>query len=161
VKSKDLRLLLSLSGSRRLFIGALLGAFLATFIVIANALLIGALIVGLIYDHPSNEKYIVALAALWIFRAIFNTNFEYWCSWQASQIKRKLRESITANSLGASGIGAAELTGILIKGSNTLDIYLGRFLPQMLGASIVPFAVIFTIFLTLPSSNSFGLPLNI
>lgn len=152
MKSKDLRLLLSLSGSRRLFIGALLGALLSTFIVIANALLIGALIVGLIYDHPSNEKYIVALAALWIFRAIFNANFEYWCSWQASQIKRSLRKSITAHSLGGSGIGAAELTGILIKGSNALDIYLGRFLPQMLGASIVPFAVIFTIFLLDPLS---------
>lgn len=152
MKSKDLRLLLSLSGSRRLFVGALLGAFLATFIVIANALLIGALIVGLIYNHPSNEKYIVALAALWIFRAIFSANFEYWCSWQASQIKQNLRESITTHSLRSTGIGAAELTGILIKGSNTLDIYLGRFLPQILGASIVPFAVIFTIFLLDPLS---------
>lgn len=152
MKSKDLRLLLSLSGSRRLFIGALLGAFLATFIVIANALLIGALIVGLIYHHPSNEKYIVALAALWIFRTAFTAYFEYWCSWQASQIKRKLRESITEHSLAETGTGSAELTGILIKGSNSLDIYLGRFLPQMLGASIVPFAVIFTIFLLDPLS---------
>ncbi len=152
MKSKDLRLLLSLSGSRRLFIGALLGAFISTFIVIANALLISALIVGLIYNHPSNEKYIVALAALWIFRAIFTANFEYWCSWQASQIKQSLRESITSHSMGATGIGAAELTGILIKGSNTLDIYLGRFLPQMLGASTVPFAVIFAIFLLDPLS---------
>jgi ABC-type transport system involved in cytochrome bd biosynthesis fused ATPase/permease subunit len=120
--------------------------------VIANALLIGAIIVGLIYNHPSNEKYIVALAILWFFRAIFTANFEYWCSLQASEIKRNLRESITSHSLGATGIGAAELTGILIKGSNTLDIYLGRFLPQMLGASTVPFAVIFTIFLLDPLS---------
>ena len=152
MKSKDLRLLLSLSGSRRLFLGALLGALLSAFIVITNALLIGALIVGIIYSHPSNGKYTVALAMLWLFRATFTSNFEYWCSYEAARLKRQLRASITKDPIGNMSIGSAELTGVLIKGSNSLDIYLGRFLPQMLGASFVPFAVIFTIFLFDPLS---------
>jgi ABC-type transport system involved in cytochrome bd biosynthesis fused ATPase/permease subunit len=152
MKSKDLRLLLSLSGSRRLFIGALLGALLSAFIVITNALLIGALIVGIIYSHPSNGKYTFALAMLWLFRASFTSNFEYWCSYEAARLKRQLRASITKDPIGNLSIGSAELTGVLIKGSNSLDIYLGRFLPQMLGASFVPFAVIFTIFLFDPLS---------
>lgn len=152
MKSNDLRLLLSLSGSRRLFIGALLGAFVSTFIVIANALLIGALIVGIIYRHPSNEKYVIAFTALWIFRALFTSNFEYWCSSQAALFKREIRTSISSIPSYSKKLSPAELTGILIKGSNSLDIYLGRFLPQMLGAIIVPFAVIFTIFLLDPLS---------
>lgn len=132
--------------------GALLGALISTFIVIANALLIGALIVGIIYRHPSNEKYVIALTALWLFRALFTSNFEYWCSSQAALFKRELRTSITSIPSYSKNLSPAELTGILIKGSNSLDIYLGRFLPQMLGAMIVPFAVILTIFLLDPLS---------
>lgn len=152
MRSKDLRLLLSLSGSRRLFIGALVGALVSTFIVIANAFLISALIAGIIYRHPSNEKYVIALTALWIFRALFTSNFEYWCSSQAALFKSKLRTSISSIPSHRKNLSPAELTGIMIKGSNSLDIYLGRFLPQMLGAAIVPFAVIFTIFLLDPLS---------
>lgn len=141
-----------MSSSRRLFIGAVFGALLSAFIVIANALLIGALIVGIIYSHPSNGKYLVALAVLWLVRATFTSNFEYWCSYEAARVKRELRASITKDPIIDITLGSAELTGILIKGSNSLDTYLGRFLPQMFGASFVPFAVIFTIFLFDPLS---------
>ena len=152
MKSKDLRLLLTLSGSRRLFWGALAGSIISAVIVIVNALLLGAIIVGIIYRHPSNTTYIVELALLWIFRALFNSQFEYWCSMKASSFKREFRESATTTLNDYRDISSTELSALLIKGANSLDIYLGRFLPQLLGASIVPFAVIATIFFLDPLS---------
>ena len=152
MKSKDLRLLLSQSGSRRLFLGALVGAIVSSVIIIAHALLLGAIIVGLIYHHPNNERYIVALVLLWLLRALFNSQFEYWCSTQASSFKRGFRESATSSLNDFQEISSTEISALLIKGANSLDIYLGRFLPQMLGASIVPVAVIATIFFLDPLS---------
>ena len=152
MKSKDLRLLLTLSGSRRLFWGALAGSIISAAIVIVNALLLGAIIVGIIYRHPSNTTYIVELVLLWIFRALFNSQFEYWCSMKASSFKKEFRESATTTLNDYRDISSTEISALLIKGANSLDIYLGRFLPQMLGASIVPFAVIATIFFLDPLS---------
>jgi ABC-type transport system involved in cytochrome bd biosynthesis fused ATPase/permease subunit len=142
VKSKDLRLLLSLGSSRKLFIGAVLGALINTAVVIANAFLIAAIVVGLIYHHPSLATHIVLLGALWLFRAIFTSQFDRWASVQASGLKAELRKSITDSSTAISALPSTELTTLLIKGSNSLDIYLARFLPQMFGAALTPVAVI-------------------
>jgi ABC-type transport system involved in cytochrome bd biosynthesis fused ATPase/permease subunit len=142
VKSKDLRLLLSLGSSRKLFIGAVLGALINTAVVIANAFLIAAIVVGLIYHHPSLATHICLLGALWLFRAIFTSQFDYWASAQASALKAELRKSITDSPNAISALPSTELTTLLIKGSNSLDIYLARFLPQMFGAALTPVAVI-------------------
>lgn len=142
MKSKDLRLLLSLGSSRKLFIGAVLGALINTAVVIANAFLIAAIVVGLIYHHPSLATHIVLLGALWLFRAIFTSQFDRWASVQASGLKAELRKSITDSSTAISALPSTELTTLLIKGSNSLDIYLARFLPQMFGAALTPVAVI-------------------
>lgn len=142
MKSKDLRLLLSLGSSRKLFIGAVLGAIINTAIVIANAFLIAAIAVGLIYQHPSLATHIVLLGALWLFRAIFTSQFDRWASVQASALKAELRKSITDSSTAVSALPSTELTTLLVKGSNSLDIYLARFLPQMFGAAFTPIAVI-------------------
>lgn len=142
MKSKDLRLLLSLGSSRKLFIGAVLGALINTAVVIANAFLIAAIVVGLIYHHPSLATHIVLLGALWLFRALFTSQFDRWASVQASGLKAELRKSITDSSTAISALPSTELTTLLIKGSNSLDIYLARFLPQMFGAALTPVAVI-------------------
>ena len=142
MKSKDLRLLLSLGSSRKLFIGAILGAIINTAVVIANGFLIAAIVVGLIYRHPSLGTHIVLLGALWLFRAIFTSQFDRWASVQASALKAELRKSITDSPIAISALPSTELTTLLIKGSNSLDIYLARFLPQMFGAAITPIAVI-------------------
>lgn len=142
MKSKDLRLLLSLGSSRKLFIGAVLGALINTAVVIANAFLIAAIVVGLIYHHPSLATHIALLGALWLFRAIFTSQFDRWASVQASALKAELRKSITDSPNAISALSSTELTTLLIKGSNSLDIYLARFLPQMFGAALTPVAVI-------------------
>lgn len=145
MKSKDLRLLLSLGSSRKLFLGAILGAVINTAIVIGNAFLIGAVIVGLIYRHPSLSQHIISLSALWLFRALFTSQFERWSSRQASSLKGELRTSVVLNQRAVETTPSTHLTTLLIKGANSLDIYLARFLPQMFGAVLTPIAVIVAI----------------
>lgn len=145
MKSKDLRLLLSLGSSRILFFGAIFGAIINTAIIIGNAFLISAVIVGVIYQHPNLTRHIAALAALWIFRALFTSQFERWSSQQASHLKSELRISVLENQQTTESNSATHLTTLLIKGANSLDVYLARFLPQMFAAVITPIAVIIAI----------------
>lgn len=142
MKSKDLRLLLSMGSSRKLFFSAVLGAVVNTAIIIGNAFLVGAVIVGLIYQHPKLLQHIVSLACLWLFRAIFTSQYERWAAQQAASLKGELRISVLENQRAIEATPATHLTTLLIKGANSLDIYLARFLPQMFGAAITPIAVI-------------------
>lgn len=142
MKSKDLRLLLSLGSSRKLFIGAVFGALINTAIVIANGFLIATIIVGIINDRPDIPERLIELALLWATRAIFNSTFDRWASSQATALKSALRTSILDSPESLQAIPSTHLSTLLIKGANSLDIYLARFLPQMFGASIIPIAVI-------------------
>ena len=152
MKSKDLRLLLSRSSSRKLFLVVASAAPISALLVIANALLLGAVIVGVIYQHPNTLHWIVLLAALWIVRAAFTAYFENWCSEKAAEIKNELRTSTTSAIGEIEPMSPSELSGMLIKGANSLDIYLGRFLPQLFSAGLTPIAVIATIFFLDPLS---------
>jgi len=167
VKSKELRLLLSMGSSRKLFFGAILGAVINTAIVIGNAFLIAAIIVGLIYSHPTVATHITSLAMLWLFRALFTSQFDRWASAEASKLKAELRSQVLSSAASVTAMPSSQLTTLLIKGANSLDIYLARFLPQMFSASITPFAVIAIIafldpisaviaFVTLPIIPIFG-----
>jgi ABC-type transport system involved in cytochrome bd biosynthesis fused ATPase/permease subunit len=131
-----------MGGSRNLFFGAVFGALVSTAIVIANGFLIAAVIVGIIYGHPNISTQIGLLAALWLFRALFTSQFERWALVQASGLKSQLRQSITDSQSGILATSSAHLTTLLVKGANSLDIYLARFLPQMFSASVTPFAVV-------------------
>ena len=145
MKSKELRLLLSLGSSRKLLFGAIVGAIINTSIAIGNAFLIAAIIVGLIYEHPSVASHILFLGLLWGFRAIFTSQFERWASVEAATLKAALRTQVLSSSQSVTAIPSSQLTTLLIKGANSLDIYLARFLPQIFGASFTPLAVIITI----------------
>ncbi|MFM1952789.1 MAG: putative transporter ATP-binding protein, partial [Actinomycetota bacterium] len=131
-----------MGSSRKIFFGAVVGALVSTAIVIANGFLIAAVIVGMIYKHPNISTHIALLAALWIFRALFTSQFERWALIQASEVKSQLRQSITDSQASVFATSSTHLTTLLIKGANSLDIYLARFLPQMFSASLTPFAVI-------------------
>ncbi|MFM6841183.1 MAG: ABC transporter ATP-binding protein/permease [Candidatus Planktophila sp.] len=152
MKSKDLRLLLSMGSSRKLFFGVIFGALFNTTIVIANGFLIAAVIVGLIYHHPNVSTHIAGLAALWLFRAIFTSQFERWASVQAAHLKSELRVSVLITPAALRAAPSAHLSTLLIKGANSLDVYLARFLPQMFGASFTPLAVIIAITILDPTS---------
>ncbi|MFM1952641.1 MAG: thiol reductant exporter subunit CydD [Actinomycetota bacterium] len=131
-----------MGSSRKLFFGAVVGALISTAIVIANGFLIAAVIVGMIYKHPNISNHIALLAVLWIFRALFTSQFERWALIQASELKSQLRQSITDSQASVLATSSTHLTTLLVKGANSLDIYLARFLPQMFSASLTPLAVI-------------------
>ena len=152
MKSKDLRLLLSLGGSRKLLIAAIIGAIFNTAIVIANAFLIAAIIVGLIYRHPNVATHIVALGLLWGFRALFISQFDRWASVEASRLKAELRISVLTSAGAVVSTPSSHLSTLLIKGANSLDIYLAKFLPQIFAAAVTPIAVIVAIALLDPTS---------
>jgi ABC-type transport system involved in cytochrome bd biosynthesis fused ATPase/permease subunit len=102
------------------------------------------------------------LAALWAFRAIFQSGFEMWCSKQAVTIKREIRAEVTSALDAYAHVPPSLISTLLVKGLNSLDIYLGRFLPQLFFASVTPFVVIATMFLLDPLSGFiavFTLPL--
>lgn len=134
-----------MGSSRKLFFGALFGALINTAIVLSNGFLIAAVIVGLIYRHPNVSTHIAALAALWTFRAIFTSQFDRWASFEASRLKLELRNSVLTSPGAMGATPSTHLTTLLVKGANSLDIYLARFLPQMFGASLTPLVLIITI----------------
>jgi ABC-type transport system involved in cytochrome bd biosynthesis fused ATPase/permease subunit len=119
-------------------------------------------VVSLVQGDSGVEREILSVLLLWLFRAIFQSQYEYWTTLQAIKIKAQLREQVTSALPRFVGISPAHLTGLLVKGFNSLDIYLGRFLPQMISATVTPIAVIFTIALFDPMSAAiaiFTLPL--
>lgn len=131
-----------MGSSRKLFFGALFGAVISTATVLANGLLIAATVVGIIYHHPSIQLHIALLAGLWLFRALFVSQFDHWAALQAANLKMELRNSIITSPETVLAMPSSQLTNLLIKGSNSLDIYLARFLPQIFSASLTPLAVI-------------------
>lgn len=142
MRSNGLRLLLSLGSSRKLFIVVGINAIFSTAFVIGNALLISATIVGIIYRHPTTNRHIALLALLWVLRALFTSQFERWTSVASSTIKSSLRTTVLSSSANVLAIPSGQLTTLLIKGANSLDIYLARFLPQLVTAAFTPVAVI-------------------
>ena len=145
MKSEQLRLLLSRGGSRRFVLLMGTAAIFWSGIVIANAYLISEIIIRIITHGPNVSSLLYALGGLWLFRAIFQSGFEHYCSTEAIRIKRALRNESTERVGDYSALSPSELSNVLIKGLNSLDIYIGRFIPQLIFASIVPAAVLITI----------------
>jgi ABC-type transport system involved in cytochrome bd biosynthesis fused ATPase/permease subunit len=147
MKSADLRLLLTQRSSRRLFFVSVFGAAISLILVIAHALVIARIVVGLVDSQPGVLRNIYLLAAIWITRTLFTSTFEFWCSRQAVRIKREIRQSITSHIEELSGDSSGSLSQTLIKALNALDIYYGRFIPQVISASVTPFVIIAVIWL--------------
>jgi len=152
VRSNNLRLLLQRGGSRRLFIASIAASFIWVFIIVASGLVLARVIVAIIDKDSSALSLIAILAALWAFRAVFNSTFETWCSLQAISIKGQIRNEVTSNLDSYSHVPPSVITTLLVKGLNSLDIYLGRFLPQLFFSMVVPSVVIVTIFILDPLS---------
>jgi ABC-type transport system involved in cytochrome bd biosynthesis fused ATPase/permease subunit len=134
-----------MGSSRKIFFFSIFGAIFNTAIVIGSAFATAAVIVGLIYHHPTTPRHLATLALLWAVKAIFNSQFDRWALNQASILKSELRSSITSSSQSVRAIPSTELGTLLIKGTNSLDIYLARFMPQIFGAALTPIAVIATL----------------
>ncbi|MBC7462826.1 MAG: ATP-binding cassette domain-containing protein [Actinobacteria bacterium] len=146
MKSSELRLLLSLSGGRRLFVASIVAACIWSLVVVVNGLLIAEVVARITGRTSGVPTYLAYLAALWILRALFQPGFEKWCMVKALEMKRELRSQVTVRVATYSEVSSAQLSTILTKGLNSLDVYLGRFIPQVISASIVPLVVIGFIF---------------
>jgi ABC-type transport system involved in cytochrome bd biosynthesis fused ATPase/permease subunit len=108
--------------------------------------LLAEIIVRIIGHQTHVSALIGAMALLWLARAIFQSRFDYWCSVQAVSIKAQLRTEATSQIENYTSSSSARLSNILTKGLNSLDVYLGRFIPQMIFAMITPLIVIITLF---------------
>lgn len=157
MKSTNLRLLLHRGGSRRLFFVSIIGAVIWSSIIVVSALVLARVIVAVINLDSSAISLIVLLAGLWAFRAIFQSGFEFWCSRQAVSIKQEIRSEITSQIDSYAHVPPSVISTLLVKGLNSLDIYLGRFLPQLFFASITPFVAIATLFILDPLSGFIAL----
>ena len=152
MKSADLRLLLQWSSSRRLIFVAISAAITWSALIVVSALLLAKVIVSAIALDPNTPKLILELAVVWFFRASFNPIYEYWCSKSATQIKSEVRKSVTLQLPNYQSTSPAYLGALLVKGLNFLDIYLGRFLPQLFISAATPLVIIVTIFFLDPLS---------
>lgn len=152
MKSADLRLLLSWSGSRRLVFVAVIAACVWTALLISSALFLAHIIAQASAGKTALFKPLLYLAFIWILRALFQSTFEKWCSQQAITLKAQLRGELTSQISQFPSVSPAHLSTLLIKGLNSLDIYLGRFLPQLFFAIVTPIFVIATLFVLDPLS---------
>ena len=152
MKSADLRLLLQWSSSRRLILVAISAAITWSALIVVSALLLAKVIVSAIELDPNTPKFIIELAVIWFLRVSFNPIYEYWCSKTASQIKSEVRKSVTTSLPNYQSTSPAYLSSLLVKGLNHLDIYLGRFLPQLFVSAATPMIIITTIFFIDPLS---------
>lgn len=146
MKSAHLRLLLSRGGSRSLFILIALASVISAALVISLGFITSQIVVNLVSGENDVMGLIFSIAGIWLFRSIFQSQYELWCMSQAVKIKSKLRWEVTSAPPTFKSAPASVLSNLLIKGFNSLDIYLGRFLPQMAGALVTPILVIITIF---------------
>lgn len=152
MKPKNLRLLLSQSSSRKLFVASFFAAFISSAVIICNSILTANVVVGIISHHPKTMTWIGVLSALFVFRSVFISSFESWCSSQASAIKKELRERTTTSLQSLAVQSPSEISQLLVKGTNFLDVYLGRYIPQMAQAAITPISVIVTLAILDPIS---------
>ena len=152
MKSADLRLLLQWSSSRRLIFVAISAAITWSALIVVSALLLAKVIVSAIALDPNTPKLILELAVVWFLRVSFSPIYEYWCSKSATQIKSDVRKSVTLQLPNYQSTSPAYLGALLVKGLNHLDIYLGRFLPQLFISAATPMIIIVTIFFLDPLS---------
>ena len=152
MKLTNLRLLLQRGGSRRLFIASIVAAAFWSALIVVSALVLADAIVAIINKDRFALSLIFTLAVLWGVRSVFQTTFERWCSTKAIEIKQQIRSEVTSHLEQYAHISPSIISTLLVKGLNSLDIYLGRFLPQLFFASITPFVVIATLLILDPLS---------
>ena len=152
MKSADLRLLLQWSSSRRLILVAISATVTWSALIVVSALLLAKVVVSSIALDPNTPKLILELTIIWFLRVSFSPVYEYWCGKQAIAIKSEVRKSVTLQLPNYQSTSPAYLSALLVKGLNHLDIYLGRFLPQLFISATTPMMIIATIFFLDPLS---------
>ena len=137
----DFRLLLK-GSSRNLFIASIFAGLLWSLFLLLNAWLISSLIIKII-DKESIYPKFYWLILIWIVRAYFLSYFEFWTLSKALEAKSNFRGEATNNSYGLRQFSPAVMSNILTKALNSLDVFYGRFIPQLLFSFVTPLILIF------------------
>ena len=137
----DFRLLLK-GSSRNLFIASIFAGLLWSLFLLLNAWLISNLIIKII-DKESIYPKFYWLILIWIVRAYFLSYFEFWTLSKALEAKSNFRGEATNNSYGLRQFSPAVMSNILTKALNSLDVFYGRFIPQLLFSFVTPLILIF------------------
>jgi ABC-type transport system involved in cytochrome bd biosynthesis fused ATPase/permease subunit len=145
MKLAHLRLLLSRGSSRSFFLVIGIASIVSTALLIGLAILIAKIVVVLVQDKGDVQSEILWVFGLWVFRSVFQSQFERWTTLQALHIKARIRSQVTSALPTFTDASPAAISNLLVKGFNSLDIYLGRFLPQMISTLVTPITVIVVI----------------
>ena len=161
----DFRLLLK-GSSRNLFIASIFAGLFWSLFLLVNAWLISSLIIKII-EKESIYPDFYWLISVWVLRAFFLSFFEQWTIHEALKAKLSFRHEVTNNSYGLRQFSPAVMSNLLTKALNSIDVFYGRFIPQLLFSFITPFILIIFIstrdllsaavaFFTLPLIPFFG-----
>ena len=145
--TNPLRLLLKQGSSRFILFASTLAGLLWTAILIYGAWLISEIVISIIAGKPI-QTLIIKLGLLFLIRSFFLAMFENWTSKKAISAKRNIRSTTTRNPFGLNSLSPAAISNLLTKGLNSLDIYYGRFLPQLVFSFLTP-TILILVFLFL------------
>jgi ABC-type transport system involved in cytochrome bd biosynthesis fused ATPase/permease subunit len=152
MKLAHLRLLLSRGSSRSFFLVICIASIVSTALLISLALLIAKIVVDLVQNKGDVQSEILWVFGLWVFRSVFQSQYEYRTALEALSIKARIRSQVTSALPTFTDASPAAISNLLVKGLNSLDIYLGRFLPQMISTLVTPITVIVVIAFFDPTS---------
>jgi len=126
----------------------------ATALLLVQAVLVAAVVSGAFQGRPLDRliPLLVALAATVTARAVLSGAVETTGRWAAGRVMSQLRRALVRHRLwgGDSGgppadrVESAEVAVAAVAGVDALEIYLARYLPQVVLAVTVPIAVLAT-----------------
>ena len=147
MKPVDPRLLRYAGATRGFLLASVALGVLGAGLVIAQAMLVAAIVVGCFQRHDSVTVPLALLAAVSVLRGVVSWGTEVAAHRASARVKSQLREQLLARAtaLGPSwlaGQRSGELVTLATRGVDALDDYFARYLPQLALAVVVPVAVI-------------------
>jgi ATP-binding cassette, subfamily C, bacterial CydD len=148
----DRRLLATARPARAGLYAAIVLGLAAGLLVILQAFLLARIVNGVVFLHgPAPTSSLLFLFILFILRAILTFLSEIAAHRAAAAVKTSLRRALMGRIdwLGPAytqGERSADLAATLTDGVDALEPYLARYLPQMALVSLVPLAILATIF---------------
>ena len=159
--------LLRRTGAARVALGVdvVLG-LAATACVLGQAVVVAALVAGAFDRRPVAEqgRLLAVLVGLVVARAALAGSVESVGRWAAGRVMSELRRALVRHRLSGAGSGAGggdapgdpvesgEIATAAVAGVDALEVYLARYLPQVVLAVAVPVAVLVVTLATDPTS---------
>lgn len=137
-------------GVRRFFAIAVVLGLASTAAVVAQAVLLAAVITGAVVQHRgpgAMAPLLAGLAGAFAARAVLGWSATMAAEHTAGGVARDLRSQVMASTteLGPqwlAGERAGELSLTATRGITALETYFGRYLPQLLLAAVAPLAIL-------------------